>query len=142
MHNEHARKGGQNEYEPPPPPFISVDDYAHWPDDRSSNASRRVRHIGVRCGDAAVRQASRPGAGDETDDVATIIKRMKDEERKIRNRASAHRSNERSRAVREALGKELRVLRGKVCELRLIEKRLRDDNLRMRNVLQGSGRRR
>lgn len=66
------------------------------------------------------------------EDVGAIVKQMKLEERKRRNRESAHRSNQCKRAVKAVLERELCRERQKVCELRFGEKRLREENRRLR----------
>lgn len=71
-----------------------------------------------------------------TEDVGAIVKRIKMEERKVRNRESAHRSNERKRAVKAVLEKELGKERLKVCELRLRERRLREENGSLRATIE------
>lgn len=65
------------------------------------------------------------------ENLETIMKQMKAEERRARNHVSAQQSNERKRAVKSALEKELNKERLRVCELRMSEKILQEENLRM-----------
>lgn len=95
---------------------------------KTSDGSRRARGT----------QGSRSDETEESD-VATTLKRIKAEERRMRNRESAYRSNARKRAVREALQKELCRERGRLCELRMRMKMLQEENGRLRNAVCGSG---
>lgn len=72
---------------------------------------------------------------DDTPDVARIIKQLKTEERRVRNRESAHRSNERKRALKLALEGAIGRERARACELRLLFIRLREENRRLRNEI-------
>lgn len=74
----------------------------------------------------------------ESEDVGTIIRRMKKEERKIRNRAAAQRSNLRNRAWRERLETELRKARDQACRLRKREEQLLEVNYELKCALQQS----
>lgn len=105
---------------------------------RNGGRETGTRNWGGGVSDSKVAVSSREmELGQETKeeaDVGTIVKQMKAEERKIRNRASAHRSNQRKRAVKAALEIELYRERRKVCELRLKEKMLLEENRRLRQV--------
>lgn len=75
--------------------------------------------------------ASIPADISEVENVATVVKQLKAEERRRRNRESAHRSNERKRAVKQALHKELCRERQRICVLRMRQKRLLEENSRL-----------
>lgn len=75
------------------------------------------------------------GAGPQ--DVREIMQKMKAEERKIRNRESAHRSNLKKKKKREEIRVELDEAQDKVHELREKEIGLRQENLRLRRALKG-----
>lgn len=106
---------------------------AEWVDDAPKESEVEA------LGESARGELELPTNEKETEpDVETIIRRMKAEERKRRNRASAHRSNARKRAVKEALNKELCQERGRLCELRLRLKHLQEENARLRASLEGA----
>lgn len=106
---------------------------AEWVDDAPKESDVEA------LGESARGELELPTNEKETEpDVETIIRRMKAEERKRRNRASAHRSNARKRAVKEALNKELCQERGRLCELRLKLKHLQEENARLRASLEGA----
>lgn len=67
-------------------------------------------------------------------DPKLIEKRRKAQERKARNRAAAHRSNLRTKAIRDGLLSELKFCREKVEQLRATELMLRQENLKLRKA--------
>lgn len=78
-------------------------------------------------------------AGTKTpEEVAAIVREMKAEERRIRNRESAHRSNQRKRALRALLEHEVFQERRRVCELRMRERTLQEENKRLRKRIEES----
>lgn len=72
---------------------------------------------------------------DDTEDVSEILRRMKRDERKIRNRESAHRSNKRMKARKDALEKEILKEKNRAAVLRSIEIQLRQENLLLRRAV-------
>lgn len=71
--------------------------------------------------------------------VDTIVRRLKDEERRMRNRESASRSNARKKTLRLLLQQDLRAERARVCELMMRAKVLREENGRLRAMALGTG---
>lgn len=67
--------------------------------------------------------------------VATIVRLIKGEERRVRNRLSAQRSNAKKRAIRLTLQRELDAQRARTCELVAAEHALRRENERLRGML-------
>lgn len=81
-------------------------------------------------------QAHNSLQADGQQDVRLIMYKMKAEERKIRNRESAHRSNLKKKKKREEIRSELTDAQEKVNELREVEVTLRQENLRLRAAVE------
>ncbi|CDF37928.1 unnamed protein product [Chondrus crispus] len=80
--------------------------------------------------------AERKGDGETAEeDVRNVMRKMRAEERKIRNRESAQRSNLRKKYRRQEIRAELGVLMAKMESLRGREMRLRGENLRLRKMI-------
>lgn len=121
------------EREPPPASGATV---MARPGPRSVNQGN-CRSEGVegaqRC--AELRAETKAGA---KEDVGSIVKRMKAEERRIRNRESAHRSNQRKRAVMALLEKEVWRARRRAYELQVRENKLQEENRLLRKRIEKS----
>lgn len=73
----------------------------------------------------------------EEEEVGEIVKRIKKEERKVRNRASAWRSNMRNRAMIQGLGLKLESERKRVGELITRQQKLKMENTALRRAAYG-----
>lgn len=79
---------------------------------------------------------SHPSTASEADvDVRALMKKMRDDDRKERNRASARRSNEQNKLWKEEMHNALAGGRRKIRELRVKENAVRKENLRLRKSL-------
>lgn len=75
--------------------------------------------------------------GDAERERVAQIRKVKAEMRRERNRASAHRSNMKKKAINDALKAELQSAHERVEELRAREVGLRQENMRLRRMLSG-----
>lgn len=129
--------GSGNNYQRPSTAVVITQDVQRDGNDAHLLPSEIIVHSSSDDSTIAQRSSKSTGAVDtisDAEDVAAIVKRMKAEERKIRNRASAHRSNMRNKAVKEALENELTVARDRIIQLRNRETMLRRENLKLRRA--------